>query len=215
MKQVTTAIALLSFGCFLWAGTATAITTGIGMAEPGGILDQMYGLSNLVRVDDDVDQIWFPANGNATVVAKFPSSDQDFGYIPDLNSDNIFDEAFVSLLTVPGGTTGINLGGPSGALTSGNVNFVWALNPSGEPLWTSRTSQNSDSLDHMVTWAITGGAGAGNWVIAWEETNGGGDRNFADLVLEVSVYPIPEPATSILLGSALIGLGVFGKKPKK
>jgi len=218
LKQIAIAISLLSFGLFLGAGPAAAIPTVIlpgpevGLVTVGGILDQLYGLSNLTRIDDTIDQIWNPANGNATAQAKYAGFTQEFGYIPDLNGDNTFDESFVSLFTVAG--NGINLGAPTATLSSGEVNFLWALRPSGAPQWTSLSDPNSDSLDHMVTWLITGGAGEGNYVIAWEDLAGGGDRDFNDLVVEVSSHPdpVPEPATMLLLGSGLLGLAGFRKK---
>ena len=220
MKKIAIGLLLISFEIFLAGGTAAAATTGIlpGPETPlvgaGGILDQIYGLGNLQRVDDDLDQIWFPANGTATTTAKFASFTQDVGYIPQSN-DGMFNNAdFVHLFDVPGGTNGIGLGGPSGTLNSGIVNFIWALDPSGAPLWTSLPGQNSDSLDHMVTWLITGGQGntAGNWVIAWEDLPGGGDRDFNDIVLEVNVAPVPIPAAVWLFGSGLLGLIGIGRR---
>jgi hypothetical protein len=219
MKKFTMGLLLSYFGIFLGAGPAAAATTGIlpgpetPLVEAGGILDQIYGLGSLQRVDDALDQIWIPANGSATAIAKFAGFGQEVGYIPS-NNDGTFNSAdFVPLLTVPGATNGIGLGGPNGTLNSGDVAFLWALNPSGAPLWTSLDSQNSDGLDHMVTWRIIDGEGVGNWVIAWEDLPGSGDSDFNDIVLEVNVSPIPIPAAAWLFGSGLLGLiGIARRK---
>lgn len=221
MKNLAMRLLLSALGILLGGGTAAAATTGIEpgpetpLAAPGGVLDQLYGLDNLRRIDDDIDHIWSPASGSATAVAKLADFTQDVGYIPDLNGNGIFDDSFVPLFSVPGSTEGIGLAGPSGNLNSGEAVFVWALNPSGAPQWTSRPSENSDGLDHMVTWEIIGGAenNIGNWVIAWEDLAGGGDRDFNDIVVEANVAPVPVPAAVWLFGSGLLGLiGIARRK---
>jgi len=208
-KTATTLFLLLSFGFFLAGGTASADTVILPGSEtpligPGGILDQLYGLANLQRVPDAIDTFWVPANGNATATAKFAAFTQNFGYIPDEGEPGFVDDSFQSLFTVPGGTNGIGLGGPSAVLNSGNVGFLWALNPSSGRQWTSLPSKNDDGLDHMVTWEITDTPNT--WVIAWEDLNGGGDRDFNDLVVEVSLAPVPIPPAILLLGSGLVAM---------
>jgi len=228
MKIFAIGLLLSSFGIFSGGGTAAAATTGIlpgpetPLVGPGGILDQIYGLGNLQRVDDSGvlpnDQIWFnPGTGFAQAQAKFANFAQDFGYIPDLNGDGNFNESFMPLFSVPSGTNGIFSSGPSDNLVGGPVNFIWALNPSGAPLWTSLPDQNDDLLDHMVTWLISDNEErpnnvVGNYVLAWEDLPGGGDRDFNDLVVEASVAPIPIPAAVWLFGSGLLGLIGFARR---
>lgn len=232
MKILAIGTLLISFGIFLAGGSAGAATTGIlpgpetRLNEPGGILDQIYGLGNLRRVDDfgilPNDQLWFiPDTGLVQAQAKFAAYTQDFGYILQ-NDDGEFNNAdFVHLFNVPGGTNGIFPSGPTGNLVGGPGNFLWALNPSGAPLWTSQPSQNSDGLDHMVTWFILDNEDrpsndVGNFVIAWEDLLGGGDRDFNDLVVEFSIPLIetPIPPAVWLFGSGLLGLVALARRQK-
>jgi hypothetical protein len=183
------------------------------LIRSGGILDRLYGLDNLTQVDDNSDQIWNIATGSVAAKVKMAGSSQNFGYIPDLNNDNVYNESFVSLFNVKHNFVGLN--GPTASLSSGGVNYLLAVRPSGEPLWTSMPGRNSDLLDHMITWLITGSEGKdniiGNFVIAWEDLPGGGDRDFNDLVVEINLAQIspavvPVPMTILLLGSGLVGL---------
>ncbi len=222
MKKIATGLLLGSLGMFLGGEAAVATTTEISpgalLDSAGGILDQIYGLGNLQRIDDDLDKIWSPAIATATTRAMRADFAQEFGYIPDLNSDNVFDEAFVPLFTMPGVTYEIGLDGPGATFDSGAVDFLMALKSGEEPLWTSQPDENSDSLDHMVTWLITGNEGnpenvVGNHVIAWEDLQGGGDRDFDDLVVEVNVGAVPIPAAIWLFGSGVLGLvGIARRK---
>ena len=62
----------------------------------GGILDNEFGLGNLQRIDDDLDQYWTLTGSQVTVsvVAKYADFTQNFGFI---GAGNIF----TSLLNVP------------------------------------------------------------------------------------------------------------------
>jgi len=99
---------------------------------------------------------------------------------------------------------------------------------SNDVTWSSRQGDNSDGLDHMVTFYIDtdtapdeGGNSTGNFFVFWEDLPGsydplhGIDRDFNDVVLEVErVAPVPEPSTIALLalGASAVGLGVFRRR---
>lgn len=78
-------------------------------------------------------------------------------------------------------------------------------------IYSSRNVDNPDMADHMVTFEIVRDTGhpqntIGNYVIAWEDSDGF-DNDFNDVVVEVSgLQPVPEPEAWTL---ALIGIGVL------
>jgi len=176
-----------------------------------GILDNEFGLGNLQRINDDLDQYW-AVTGNeviVTAVAKYAGYSQDFGFI-DANDD------FTSLLYVP------YMDGQSNSFTiadSGSP-FRFGLDPSGSPLFSSDPLDNTicgwyscSSDDHMVSWLITDGEYAGDYIVAWEDLKKLGDRDYNDLVVRVSgVAVVPVPAAVWLFGSGLIGLAAVARR---
>lgn len=172
----------------------------------GGILDNEFGLANLQRIDDDFDRFWAVAGNEVTVtaVAKYAGFSQNFGFI-DAN-DN-----FTSMLYVPY----LNSQSNTFTATDSGSPFRFGLDPSGSPLFSSDTADNvfcgwsrcSKPYDHMVSWLITDGDYAGDYVIAWEDLKKLGDRDYNDLVVRVSgVSAVPVPAALWLFGSGLLGL---------
>jgi len=178
----------------------------------GGILDNEFGLINLQRIDDGLDQYWnvVADEVSVTAVAKHAGFSQNFGFIDS-------DDDFTSLLYVPYMDGQIN----TFSMSDSGSPFRFGLDPSGSPLLSSDPLDNvfcgwhgcSDPQDHMVSWLITGGEYAGDYVVAWEDLKNLGDRDYNDLVVRVSgAAVVPVPAALILFGSGLLGLVAIARR---
>lgn len=146
------------------------------------------------------DQIWTDGTATITVKAEFTAYSQEFGF----NSG----PGYTKLFDVVG--DGFDVSGSSTVTFTPGQTWQWVRSGKGGQ-WYSESSNNSDGLDHMVTYQISGLAdGYTTWLVFWEDLKGpgkpslaGSDRDFNDLVIEIKAAVIPAPG-AILLG----GIGV-------
>jgi uncharacterized protein DUF4114 len=212
-------------GSSLWLAGGLASATTIlpnsggepSLATPGGILDSLYSLGNLTRMDDSLDQKWENTGlAHVVVVAKYAGYSQTLGYLPGDTG-----AVFVPLLTVT--DTGA-IDGTEITFTSdeSGADFRWGDDPNGGAvapgLYSAREDGNADLRDHMVTWLITGNDGhpgnrLGAYVVAFEDLFGLGDRDYNDLVVlvwGVTDGPlVPAPASLLLVAVAMVGGGCW------
>ncbi len=222
-------VVALSGGLVVATGAPAAATVVLPslIGEPsldgdGGLLDVLFGLTNLVRMDDAVDQLWGNTGlAHVRVVAKYSDYQETLGYQLGEQGD-----AFVPLVTT---TT-------DGAVTRDEVTFSaadsgpdfrWALLPTGPGTvarpWSARVDGNADQLDHMVTWQVTGADGhaeniLGSFVIGFEDLSGLGDADYNDIVAQVwgvtdaPLQSLPAPASLALLVAAAGLVGWRGRR---
>ena len=103
----------------------------LSLDAPGGILDQLYGLANLTRVEDSAfvpnDQIWLQVtSGSATAQARFASLTHRFGYFDGASA------TFTQLFEVSGPSPGIlDPPGPMALFAPAGPTFRFGLQEEG------------------------------------------------------------------------------------
>jgi hypothetical protein len=101
--------------------------------------------------------------------------------------------------------------GSSFALSSSAFGFYLGTTAGGT--FYSETARNTDAVDHMYAYGPLGGNFPGEYIMAWEDTLGGGDLDHQDFVATVQdITPVPLPTAVWLLGSGLIGLAGVARR---
>jgi hypothetical protein len=139
------------------------------------------------------DAFWAHGNLQATATARYAGHTQRFGFDRG--------DGFEVLFDVSGHGTDVT--GEAEIDLSGET-WVWGRSKTnGANTFYSNPAANSDGIDHMVTYRITGlDTDASVWLLFWEDLpSGRSDLDYNDLVVEVRTIPEPASAALILLGS--------------
>ena len=173
------------------------------------------------------DQSWHNGVVSFTAEAKFAAFNQTFGF--DYNTSSGMQELFrttgsgYSLTTAASGV-GTQVGSAvEGLFTLAPLHWMRAGDGSS---WTnnvqsSRVSDNSNGMDHMVTYLITdtrsgpiGPHSDTTWLVFWEDQRCG-DWDYNDLVVEFRAEGegiIPEPVTMLTLFGSVVCLGRYVRR---
>ncbi len=159
------------------------------------------------NVSTDNDMVWTDGIASFEVQARFAGYSQSFGIDRDL-TNSVVDHN--EIFSVSG--SGYTDTGLSGGASDLHLSGLWAWTRGGNQggPWSSNTPDNSDGLDHMVTYLIDPGDRDSNetvWWVFFEDLNNLGDHDYNDLAVEIRAQPIPIPGAAVL---GLVGLGMVG-----
>jgi len=163
------------------------------------------------------DQVWRADRVDAVARARFATFSNQFGWI-----DGTAGLAYQNLFWVSGSQ--FNVGGTSSLNGLSNHTFRWGRDGD-QGVFSSQNGDNSDTLDHMITYRIISAPISGvpptnetTYLLFWEDSKHVTktyDADFNDMVVEIQATqaPVPEPAMLGALGVA--GAAVLRRRRRR
>ncbi|GMU83955.1 MAG: hypothetical protein AMXMBFR47_38250 [Planctomycetota bacterium] len=185
-----------AWGDVSYTGGGFTVTRVDDFLSPNGVLDLSTGFAG----GSAADQLWRDGTVMVGAQARFAGFSQRFGWDAGVSGGS-----YVNLFDVSG--SGFAVSGGGNFSLSANP-FVFARNGTNGPQWSDQ-SRNVALRDQMITYEITSTSGGPKrWVLMFEDKNfgdSGADWDYNDLVVELTIIPVPGAA---LL--AVLGLGIAG-----
>lgn len=218
MKRMAMVVLAAMVTMCLLSTSAMALTTAVNpigdddfaarLQGVGGVLDRLYGLENLTRIDDDLDHEFFLGAGFYRVAgeAKYAAWTQNIGVITSGGMQSLF--------TMTGSDfEQLNKYSAYFTLTNDDTVKFYDTASNADGTWTTDPNDNDPGdFDHAVSYLITSGDYEGDIILAFEDKNLG-DWDYNDAVVRITAST-PEPGTIMLLGFGLLGLGVVARRRK-
>ncbi len=215
-----------AFNSMLGSGAPNAVTACV----PDGA-DAAWSTVGSVGAIDIVLEL--AGNAQSNTFGLYDLSDPSRRLTIFEGNDGVSAEATVRLRQMANGTWRAsvlefnNPDDPSGWMHLGGLTtsaFGFYLGTATQGTFLSQTGRNTDGVDHMYAYGGNGAQFVGgplngelfaqqDFILAWEDLFGGGDRDYQDFVVVVQdIRPVPLPPAVWLLASSLIGLAGVARR---